>query len=109
MVGREDSGRHFPCSKKMAKIGARVAPADVARTIRIDGPLVFGVTRVLDEHAAFAGVEASMAGGARGQDAIHHVYAERYIVGDLLWTADPHEISRAVFGQKRSNFRCHFA
>src|SRR5438034_71101 len=40
------------------------------------------VTRVLDEHAAFAGVEAGMTCGASGQHAIHHVNAKRDVIGE---------------------------
>src|SRR2546429_2732020 len=72
----------------MAEIRPRIAAADAAGAIRIDGPLVFGVTRVLDEHAAFAGVEAGMTCGASGQHAIHHVNAKRDVIGDLFGAAN---------------------
>src|SRR5438876_1693371 len=81
----------------MAEIRPRIAAADAAGAIRIDGPLVFGVTRVLDEHAAFAGVEAGMTCGASGQHAIHHVNAKRDVIGDLFGAANAHEIARAVY------------
>jgi hypothetical protein len=100
MVGGEDGGAHFSCGKKMAKIRACVAAANAARAIRIDGALIFGVARILNEHTAFAGVEAGVARGARREDAIHHVNAKRDIVGDLFGTADAHEIARAIFRKR---------
>ena len=109
VVGGEDGGGHFSRGKKMAEISARVAAADAARTIRINGPLVFCVARVLDEHAALAGVEAGVARGARRQDTIHHVNTERDVVGDLFGAADAHEIARAIFGKKRRDFGGHGA
>src|SRR5689334_9740038 len=97
MVGGEDRCGHLSCGKKMAKIGARVAATDTAGTIRIDGALVFRIARVLNEHAASAGVEAGVARGARGKDAIHHVNAESDVVGNLLRATDTHQIARTVF------------
>src|SRR5207244_11638484 len=81
----------------MAEIRPRIAAADAAGAIRIDGPLVFGVTRVLDEHAAFAGVEAGMTCGASGQHAIHHVNVKRDVIGGLFGADNVHVIARAVY------------
>src|SRR5690349_21279638 len=103
MVGGQDGRGHFPRGKEMTEIRARVAAADAARTIRIDGPLILRVARVLDEHAAFAGVEAGMARSASGKNAIHHVDAESDVVGNLLGPPDAHEIARAIFWKKRSD------
>src|SRR6266446_1063996 len=93
----------------MTQIGARVAAADAAGAIRIDGPLVLRIARVLDEHAAFAGVEAGMARGSRGEDAVHHVDAKGDVVGDLFGAADAHEIAGTVFGEECGDFGGHFA
>src|SRR5438034_1021052 len=65
------------------------------------------VTRVLDEHAAFAGVEAGMTCGASGQHAIHHVNAKRDVIGDLFGAANAHEIARAVFRKEGGDFGGH--
>src|SRR5713226_10516374 len=91
----------------MTKISAGVAAANAAEAVRIDGPLILSIARVLDEHAAFAGVEAGMTRGASGEDAIHHVNAERNVIGDLLGAADTHEITWAVLGQQRRYFGGH--
>src|SRR5260370_29445806 len=85
----------------MTKISAGVAAANAAEAVRIDGPLVLSIARVLDEHAACAGVEAGMTRGASGEDAIHHVNAERNVIRDLLGATDAHEITRAVTRQQR--------
>src|ERR1700676_621500 len=94
MVGGEDGGGEFSGSEEMTKISARVAAADGASTFRIDGAWILGVTRVLDEHTAFAGVEAGMARGACGENAIHHVDTARDVVGDLLGAPDAHQIAQ---------------
>src|SRR6266403_2550038 len=93
----------------MTKISACVAAADAASAMRVDGPLVLCVTRVLDEHAAFAGVEASMARGARGENAVHHVDSEGDVVGDLFGAADAHEIAGTIFWEECGDFGGHFA
>jgi len=90
VVGREDRGGQFSGSEEMTKISARVTTAYGTTTFRIDGALILRVARVLDKHAAFAGVKAGVARGARGEDAIHHVDAARDVVGDLFGTADAH-------------------
>src|SRR6266446_2867289 len=76
--------------------------------MRIDGPLVLCITRVLDEHAAFAGVEAGMARGARGENAVHHVDAPSDVVGDLFGAADAHEIPGTIFWEECGDFGGHF-
>src|SRR6266436_930841 len=93
----------------MTKISARVAAAHRANALGINGPLILSVTRVLDKHAAFAGVEAGVARGASGEDAIHHVNAQRDVVADLFRAADAHEIAWAVLRQKCGYFGGHFA
>src|SRR5260370_36152858 len=93
----------------MTKISAGVAAANAAEAVRIDGPLILSIARVLDEHAAFAGVEAGMTRGASGEDAIHHVNAERNVIRDLLGATDAHEITRAVTRQQRRYVGGHCA
>src|SRR5260370_6184831 len=92
----------------MTKISAGVAAANAAEAVRIDGPLILSIARVLDEHAAFAGVEAGMTRGASGEDAIHHVNAERNVIRDLLGATDAHEITRAVTRQQLRYFAGHY-
>jgi hypothetical protein len=48
VVGGEDRGGEFSGSEKVTKVGACVAAADAANAVRIDGPLVLRVPRVLD-------------------------------------------------------------
>jgi hypothetical protein len=98
VVGGKDGGSDFSRGEEMPKIRASVAAADGTRTLRIDGALVFDVASVLDEHAAFAGVEAGVTSGARGKNAIHHIDAESDVIGELLGTTDTHEIARAIGG-----------
>jgi hypothetical protein len=68
------------------------------------GFLIFGVLFVLDVQAAFAGEEQSVARGAGGQHAIHHVHAHARVLLDLVGVADAHHVARLVFGQQRQGF-----
>src|SRR5260370_35435692 len=95
VVGGEDGAGDFSRSEEVTKIGARVAAANGTSTPGINGLLILGVTRVLDEHAAFAGVEASMTRGAGGEHAIHHHDAQTDVVGELLGAADAHALAQA--------------
>src|SRR5258708_7273864 len=108
VVGGEDGAGDFSRSEEVTKIGARVAAADGTTTPGINGLLVLGVTRVLDEYSAFAGVEASVTRVASGEHAIHHVNPEGDVVGDLLGAADAHEIAQAILGQQSRCFGGHF-
>ena len=100
VVGGQDRRSEFSGGEKMTKIRARVAPANRARAVRIGRTLVHGVARALDEHAAFAGVEARVARRARWQHAIHHVDAQRDVVGDLLWLSNAHQVAWTIARQK---------
>src|SRR5260370_838995 len=93
----------------MTKIRARVAAADGTSTLGINGPLILGVSRVLDQHAALAAVKASVPRGARREHAIHHVNAKRDVIGNLLGAADAHEIARTILREERGNFCGHLA
>ena len=63
MVGREDGRSDFARGEQMPKIRACVALADSASAVCIERTLVFNVTRVLDQHAASARVDASVTRG----------------------------------------------
>src|SRR5204862_3788652 len=108
MGGKDGSGEFSRC-EEMTKISARIAAANGTSALRIDGPLILSVARVLDQDAAFASVEAGVARGARGQHAIHHVDTERNIIGDLLGTAHAHQVARTISGQQRRDFGGHLA
>src|SRR5215471_18594770 len=108
VVGGEDGGSDFSRAKEMPKIRTSVATANGTGTLRIDGALVVDVAGVLDEHAALGGVEAGVAGRARGKNAIHHIDAESDVVSDLFGAADAHEVARPVGRKKSGYFRGHF-
>src|SRR6476646_8361319 len=93
----------------MTKIRARVPPANRAVAVRIGRPLVFGIARILNKDASFAGVEASVPRGARRQHTVHHVDTERDVLSDLLGLSDAHQIARAVTRQERGHFAGHLA
>jgi hypothetical protein len=99
VVGGEDGGSEFSRSEEMTKVRARVAAADAASTLRIDGALILGVARVLDEHAALARVQTSVTRGTGREHAVHHVNAEGDVIGNLFGAADAHEITQAFLGQ----------
>src|SRR5882757_1125053 len=93
----------------MPKIGTRVATADAALAIRIDGILIFCVTRVLNQHATLRCVKACMTRSTSRQHAIHHVNSERHVFRNLFRFADAHQISRPILRQQRSYLRRHLA
>src|SRR5258705_13258976 len=109
MVGGEDGGGGFSRGEEMPKIRARVAAADAASTIRIEWLFVLRVTGILDEHAAFAGIDARVARGACGQYTIHHVYAESDVICNLFRPAEAHQVARFLSRQQCSYFCRHFA
>jgi len=109
MVGGENCGCEFSHSEEMPKISACVTAADAAFTVRIDGILIFRITRVLNKDAALAGIEASVTCGARGENAIHHVNAERDVLRNLFGFADAHEIAQTILGKKGGDFGGHLA
>ena len=92
----------------MAQVGAGVAAADWALAGGVGRGLVFSELFVLDVEAALAGEEQSVAGGAGGENAIHHVDAEARVLLDSVGVADTHDVARLVFGKQRQNFRNHF-
>jgi hypothetical protein len=103
VVGGQDGGGNFSRSEKMSKVSARIAAADTAGAICVNGALIRDVARVLDEHTAFGGVQAGVTGRACGQNAIHHVNAAGNVIGKLLRAADAHKVARLFFGKKRRN------
>ena len=107
VVGGENGGSEFSGGEEMPKISPRIAAADAASAVWIERILILRVTRILDEHAAFAGVDAGTARGASRKHAIHHVDAERDLVGDLFRAAHTHQIARLSFGRS-TNFGGHF-
>ncbi len=92
----------------MPKIGTRVAAADAAFALWINGILVFGITRVLNKDASVIGVKARVTRGASRQHAIHHVNAERDVFGDLFGFSDAHQITRTIVRKQRGHFPGHF-
>src|SRR5690348_5861238 len=71
----QDLGEEFVTGIEMAQIGARIAGADAATALGIERIFVLSVARLLDGELPFGGKEQPVAGGARGQDAVHHVHA----------------------------------
>src|SRR5262249_54019541 len=108
VVGGEDGGSDFSRAKEMPKIRTSVATANGTGTLRIDGTLVVDVAGVLDEHAALGGVEAGVAGRARGKNAIHHIDAQSGVVSDLFRAAGAPEGARPGGREKRGYFRRPF-
>ena len=46
---------------------------------------------------------------ARRQHAIHHVDAQRDVIGDLLGLSHAHQVARTILRQQRGHFASHFA
>jgi len=89
MVGGQDRCRDFSRREKMPQIRPRISPAHRARALRIDWPLILRIPRILDQHSAFARVQASVPRRTRRQHAIHHVDSERHVVRQLLGPPTP--------------------
>src|SRR5271157_479009 len=108
VVGGQDGGGDLSGGEEMPQVSAGVAATHAARAIGVHGPLIRDVARVLDVHAAFAGVEAGVARGARGQHAIHHVNAAGNVIGKLLWAPHTHQVARLFYRKKCCHLRGHF-
>src|SRR5579864_6550006 len=109
VVGVQDACQGFASGIKVPQICTRVPAANGALTIFVYGPLIVCVARVLDEQASLGSEKASMAGAARRQRAIHHVDSEAYVIRELFWFADAHQVARLVRGQARSSGLRHRA
>jgi hypothetical protein len=103
--------------EEVAEVGAGVAAADLAGAGGVDGALVVGVFEALDVHAdggaVFAGLggaeEEAVAGGAGGEDAVHHVDAHAGVLLDLVGVADAHDVARLVAGKEFEGAGDHLA
>src|ERR1700741_545056 len=109
VVGVQDARERFARGIKVPQICTRVPAADGALTFFVYGPLIVCITRVRDEQASLRGEQASMARAAGGQHAIHHVDSEAYVIRELFWFADAHQVARLVRGQARSRSLRHRA
>src|ERR1700735_1935580 len=87
----------------MTEVSARVSLANGAAAILIDRARVFRILRAANQQAALRREEAAVASAARGEHAVHHVDAERDVVGELLGLADSHEIARAAGRKPRGD------
>jgi len=89
---------------EVAEVGAGVALADHAGAVGVGGELVFSELAVFDVHAGEAGggcvgEEESVAGGASGDDAVHHVDTHAGVLDDFVGVADAHDVAGFVGGQ----------
>src|SRR5260370_18006096 len=83
----------------MAQVSPRITLADATVAGWIERALVLRIPGLLDRKFAFGGEQQSMAGGAGGKHAIHHVDARLSVMGDLFRSANPHQIARLVLGK----------
>src|SRR5260370_23091335 len=81
----------------MAQVSPRITLADATVAGWIERALVLRIPGLLDRKFAFGGEQQSMAGGAGGKHAIHHVDARLSVTGDLFRSANPHQIARLVW------------
>src|SRR5689334_17178086 len=83
----------------MPQVGPGVAPAHAAVTVGIKRPLVLRIPRLLDRKLPFRREQQSVAGGPRGENAVHHVDAQSGILNDLLRRTNAHEVPRLILGK----------
>src|ERR1700691_1385755 len=83
----------------MSQICPRITLAHPAAAIGIERTCIRSIARLLDGDFSFRGKQQAVAGGARGQDAIHHIDAQTGVFNDLLGRAYSHHIARLVGGK----------
>ena len=96
VVGVQDACKRLTRGIKVPQIRTRIPAANGALTFFVYGPLIVCVARILDEQASLRSEQTAMARAARGQHAIHHVYAECDVIRELLRSANPHQVARPV-------------
>src|SRR5579864_4684339 len=99
--GVQDLGQDLVARVEVSQVGARIAGADAASAAGVERAFVLSIARLLDGDPAFRSEQQTVAGGAGGQDAIHHVNAHGGILHDFLGRADAHEVAGPVGGQVR--------
>ena len=109
VVGVQNYREKFSRRIKVAEVGARVAAAHRASAGFVEGALVAYIFCIFYEQAALGSEQATVTGAARGKHAIHHVNAERDVIGNLFRPADTHQVTRAGGGKPQGSQRRHFA
>src|SRR5271156_1885628 len=107
--GVQDDREKFSRGVEMPEISARIPATHSATASFINWTFVANVFCVLDQQSALRCVQTTVAGAARGENAVHHVDAKRDVIRNLLGPADAHEIARALGGKTRGGYRRHFA
>src|SRR5215210_7145858 len=77
---------------EMRQVGPAVAGTRFAGTPRVERPEVPAILGVLEVDAPILGQGRAVAGEARGEHAVEHVYPERYDLQDTDGVPDPHKI-----------------
>src|SRR5918997_4008598 len=83
----------------MSEISPAVTRARFAGALGIQRPEVRAVPRVLEVDAAILGQGRAVAGQARWEHAVEHVYPERYNLQDAYRVPYPHKVPRLLGGQ----------
>src|SRR5271154_959997 len=109
VVGVQDRRQQLIRKIEMPQVSPRISPANGASAGLIQRPRIFGILRILDQHAPLRSEQATMPCAACRQHAIHHVHAESDVIRNLLGLAHAHQVTRPILRQFRGNFAGHFA
>ena len=96
VVGVQDDGEKFSRGIEVPQIRAGIPATHGAPAALVDGPRIIRVARIPNQQAPLRSKKASVARAARGENAIHHVYAQTNVVNDLFGLADTHQVARAI-------------
>src|SRR5579871_3490955 len=92
----------------MTQVRPAVVSARITGAIFIDRPRIFFVARVLDDYPPLRGEQVPVPRIPRRQHAVHHVYAPRYVVRQLLRHPHPHGVTWTFAWQVRLGRLHHF-
>src|ERR1700758_4369451 len=95
----------------MSQVCPRVALANAAAAVRVEGLLVLRVARLLDRNSALRGEQQAMPRRSSRQHAIHHVNAEMSVLDNLFRGSDSHQVTGLVGGKmlerRFDDLACH--
>src|SRR5579872_568212 len=92
----QDHGQNLVGSIEMAQIGPGIAGTDATMAAGVERTFVLSVARLFDRYPARGGKKEPVAGGASGQNTVHHVDTHGGVLRNLFRCAYSHQIARPV-------------
>ena len=100
MPGQQHARDDLLRFENVVQIGPRIPRAAGAGAILVQGARIVLMPRVLDVNLPPACPCLPRAAGPRRQHAVHHIHPPLHRADDVTGLADPHQIARAILGQK---------